>query len=159
MTSNIGSGHVAQTISKVGFKSNDEIQEFKERRDLVMGEVKKTLNPEFINRIDEVIVFDSLTEEQLGEIVRIMIRRLNESLVDRNIEIVATDEACRWLVQTTCKDRVYGARPLRRAIQKNIEDALSDAIITGRFQDQGVIEVYLDGEKLKFRSPVGVPSS
>ncbi len=159
MTSNIGSGHVAQTIAKVGFKSHDEMQKFKERRDLVMSEVKKTLSPEFINRIDEVIVFDSLTEVQLGEIVRIMIRRLNESLVERNTEITVTDDACRWLVQTTCKDRVYGARPLRRAIQKNIEDALSDAIITGRFQGQGVIEVYLDGDKLKFRNPVEVPSS
>ena len=159
MTSNIGSGHIAQTISKVGFKSDDRVQEFKERRDLVLGEVKRTLSPEFINRIDEVIVFDSLTEDQLAEIARIMIRRLNASLVDRNTEIVATDEACRWLVQTTCKDRAYGARPLRRAIQKHIEDALSDAIITGKFQGQGVIEVFLDGEKLNFRDPVEVPSS
>ncbi|MBD3867098.1 MAG: ATP-dependent Clp protease ATP-binding subunit [Acidobacteria bacterium] len=158
MTSNIGSGHVDQTISKVGFKSDDRVQEFKERRDMVLAEVKRTLSPEFINRIDEVIVFDSLTEEQLGEIARIMIRRLNASLSDRNTEIVATDEACRWLVQATCKDRAYGARPLRRAIQKHIEDALSDAIITGRFQGQGVIEVYLDGEKLNFRDPVEVPS-
>jgi ATP-dependent Clp protease ATP-binding subunit ClpC len=157
MTSNIGSGHVAQTITKVGFKAEDEVQEFKERRDLVMSEVKKTLSPEFINRIDEVIVFDSLTEEQLGEIVRIMIRRLNESLVDRNTEIVVSDEVCRWLVQATCKDRIYGARPLRRAIRKHIEDALSDAIITGRFQGQGEIEVYLDGDKLKFRNPTTVP--
>ena len=159
MTSNIGSGHVDQTISKVGFKSDDRVQEFKERRDMVLAEVKRTLSPEFINRIDEVIVFDSLTEEQLGEIARIMIRRLSASLSDRNTEIVATDEACRWLVQATCKDRAYGARPLRRAIQKHIEDALSDAIITGRFQGQGVIEVYLDGEKLNFRDPVEVPSS
>ncbi len=159
MTSNIGSGHVDQTISKVGFKSDDRVQEFKDRRDMVMAEVKRTLSPEFINRIDEVIVFDSLTEEQLVEITRILISRLNASLADRNTEILATDEACRWIVQTTCKDRAYGARPLRRAIQKHIEDALSDAIITGRFQGQGVIEVYLDGDKLNFRNPVEVPAS
>ncbi len=159
MTSNIGSAHVAQTVTQVGFKSDDKAQEYKERRDLVLGEMKKTLSPEFINRIDEVIVFDSLTERELKEIAGIMVRRLNESLEDRDTEITVTEEVCEWLVTTTCKDRTYGARPLRRAIQKHIEDALSEAIITGKFQGRGAIEVFLDGDKLNFRDPVEVAPS
>jgi ATP-dependent Clp protease ATP-binding subunit ClpC len=159
MTSNIGSGQIVQSVPTVGFKAGGAAQEFKERRDLVLGEVRKTLSPEFINRIDEVIVFDSLTEDELKEIAGIMFRRLSESLEDRKTEITATEEVCEWLVQTTCKDRSYGARPLRRAIQKHIEDALSEAIITGKFEDRGVIEVFLDGDRLNFRDPVEVTSS
>jgi ATP-dependent Clp protease ATP-binding subunit ClpC len=155
MTSNIGSQHVARTSGKMGFQADDQVQQFKDRRDLVMAEVKRTLSPEFINRIDEVIVFDALTEDQLEQIIRIMISRLNEGLVEREIQIAVTDEVCEWLVHTTCEDRSYGARPLRRAIQRHIEDALSEALIEGRFADRGQIEVYLDEDAtLRFRSTV-----
>jgi ATP-dependent Clp protease ATP-binding subunit ClpC len=154
MTSNIGSQHVARTGGKLGFKSENLAQAFKERRDMVMGEVRKTLSPEFINRIDEIIVFDALQEEQLRAIARIMIQRLNLGLQERKMRLDVTDEVCDWLVKTTCQDRSYGARPLRRAIQRHIEDALSEALITGAFDAHGVIEVYLDGDKLAFRSAV-----
>ena len=154
MTSNIGSQHVARIGDKLGFKSDDKNQAFKDRRELVMSEVQRTLSPEFINRIDEVIVFDALAEEQLRAIAAIMIGRLNAGLVERNISISVSDEVCDWLVQTTCEDRSYGARPLRRAIQRHIEDALSEALIEGRFADQGVIEVFLEDDKLEFRVAV-----
>ena len=106
-----------------------------------MAEVKRTLSPEFINRIDELIVFDALSEDQLQHIARIMIQRLNRGLEDRGIQIAVTDEVCEWLVSTTCQDRSFGARPLRRAIQRHIEDALSEALIRGRFQDRGVAQL------------------
>jgi ATP-dependent Clp protease ATP-binding subunit ClpC len=159
MTSNIGSEHVARTAGKLGFKGDSAAQEFKDRRDLVMNEVKRTLRPEFINRIDEVIVFDALTEVQLAQIARIMIQRLNEGLEDRKLQLVVTDEVCEWLVQTTCQDRSYGARPLRRAIQRYIEDALSEALIRGRFPEKGQIEIYVDGEELGFRSAMETSST
>jgi len=159
MTSNIGSQQVVRTGGKMGFKSDDRNQEFKDRRDLVMNEVKRTLSPEFINRIDELIVFDALSEEQLRQIAKIMIHRLNHGLVERGIQIEVTDEVCGWLVDTTCQDRSFGARPLRRAIQRHIEDALSDALIRGRFQDRGVIKVFLEGDQLAFREAMETTST
>ena len=159
MTSNIGSQHVARTGGKLGFKTDDQGQAFKDRRDLVMNEVKRTLSPEFINRIDEIIVFDALSEEQLRKIARIMIERLNLGLEDRGIGIAVSDEVCSWLVDTTCSDRSFGARPLRRAIQRHIEDALSEALIRGRFPDRGQIEVFLDGDRLEFRGELETSST
>jgi len=151
MTSNIGSTHIARTAGKMGFKTDDTQQEFKDRRDLVLNEVKRTLSPEFINRIDEIIVFDALTDDELAQIARIMIRDLNAGLADREIVLQVTDEVCRWLVENTCGDRSFGARPLRRGIQRHIEDALSEALIGGELAGGGKIEVCLDGEKLAFR--------
>jgi len=153
MTSNIGSTHIARTSGKMGFHTDDSEQKFKDRKELVLGEVKRTLSPEFINRIDEIIVFDALSEVELAQIARIMIRRLNEGLADREIELQVSDEVCQWLVEQTCEDRSYGARPLRRGIQRHIEDALSEALIGGELARGGRIKVRLDGDKLAF-SPV-----
>ncbi|HXV75745.1 MAG TPA: ATP-dependent Clp protease ATP-binding subunit [Candidatus Polarisedimenticolaceae bacterium] len=159
MTSNIGSSQVVRSGSKLGFKTDSREQAFKDRRDLVMAEVKRTLSPEFINRIDELIVFDALSEEQLQQIAGIMIQRLNLGLADRGIQISVTAEVGKWLVDTTCQDRSFGARPLRRAIQRHIEDALSEALIKGRFQDKGVIEVYLESNRLEFRAAMEATST
>jgi ATP-dependent Clp protease ATP-binding subunit ClpC len=157
MTSNIGSNHVARMAGKLGFQTDDNERQFKDRRDLVLNEVKRTLSPEFINRIDEIIVFDALTESELAQIARIMIRQLNQGLADREIVLQVTDEVCEWLVATTCHDRSFGARPLRRAIQRHIEDALSEALIGGDLANGGKIEVFLADGKLDFR-PVEEPA-
>ena len=159
MTSNIGSQHVARTGGRLGFQTPEREQQFRDRRDLVLGEMKKTLSPEFISRIDEVIVFDALTEGQMREIVRILLKRLNTSLAERQVEVVVSDEVCDWIVTTTCTDRAYGARPLRRAIQRFIEDQLSEALIRGTIQAGGPIEVFMDGDKPGFRSAIGAASS
>ncbi|HZN54398.1 MAG TPA: ATP-dependent Clp protease ATP-binding subunit [Candidatus Polarisedimenticolaceae bacterium] len=159
MTSNIGSHHVARTSGKLGFQNPERDQQFKDRRDLVLGEMRRTLSPEFINRIDEIIVFDALSEEQLQDIVRILLRRVNAALADRRVEIVVADEVCAWLVQTTCTDRTYGARPLRRAIQRHIEDPLSEALIKGTIQLGSPIEVFMDGDRPAFRSALQTASS
>jgi ATP-dependent Clp protease ATP-binding subunit ClpC len=126
---------------------------------MVMGEMKRTLSPEFINRIDEIIVFDALSEEQLRDIVRILLRRVNAALADRRVEILVADEVNEWLVRTTCTDRSYGARPLRRAIQRYIEDPLSEALIKGTVPPGAPIEVFMDGDKPGFRSALQTASS
>ena len=79
------------------------------------------------------------------------IGRLNEALREKEVQINLTDEAYDWLVRNTCKDRSYGARPLRRAIQKHIEDALSERLIEGSFQDVELVEVFLENDRLGFR--------
>src|SRR5438093_126440 len=151
MTSNIGSTSLSRG-GKVGFDQGSRKAVYKSRREMVMAEVKRTLSPEFINRIDEIIVFDGLTEEDLLKVSHLMIEQLNRTLVEKNFRLVPTPEVYKWLVETTCQDRSYGARPLRRAIQRHIEDALSENLIQGKFAERGEIEVYLDNGKLGFRS-------
>ena len=97
----------------------------------VLEEVKRTFNPEFLNRINETIVFHSLTDEHLVEIVRLMLKDVNLNLAEKNIQVELDGQAYRWMVDQTCADRTYGARPLRRAIQKYIEDALAEKLIRG----------------------------
>ena len=150
MTSNIGSSSIQQDHT-LGFKAPTDPKTNLRQRDTVMGELKRTLSPEFLNRIDEIIVFDPLTDDQLLEICRLMINRLSETLKSRKLEITATDDACRWLLKATERERMYGARPLRRAIQKHIEDALSENLIKGLFTGVGQIEVYVSGDQIAFR--------
>src|SRR5438093_2363961 len=139
MTSNIGSDLI-QKQRALGFRSpGDRERNYRERRELVLKEVKVVLHPEFINRVDEIIVFDALSDEDLLAIARLMISQLNASLADRGIRLTLTDEAYRWLIDKTCSDRSYGARPLRRAIQKTIQDALSVSPILGQFPETGAI--------------------
>jgi len=155
MTSNIGSSLI-QKGEKVGFRGADPQEACRTRKEMVMTEVKHALSPEFLNRIDEIIVFDALEDEDLLAIARLMIRRLNEGLAHRGISITLGDEVYRWLIDTTCSDRSYGARPLRRAIQKHIEDALSENIILGTLPRQGEIEIFLDQEKPAFREAMEI---
>ncbi|HKC13988.1 MAG TPA: ATP-dependent Clp protease ATP-binding subunit ClpC, partial [Vicinamibacteria bacterium] len=102
--------------------------------EMVMGEVKRTFNPEFINRIDEIIIFDALTDQDLIRITRLLVEQLNANLKEKAIVISIRDEAVEWLLAKTLSDRSYGARPLRRAIQRHIEDALSEAFIRGQIR-------------------------
>jgi ATP-dependent Clp protease ATP-binding subunit ClpC len=123
---------------------------------MVLGEVKRTFNPEFINRIDELIVFEPLGDDDLRKITRLLVDHLNRYLIDRQLMVELTEEAVDWIITATCNDRSYGARPLRRAIQRYIEDPLSEALIRGDLQ-QGRIEIYLDHGALAWR-PVGDPT-
>jgi ATP-dependent Clp protease ATP-binding subunit ClpC len=120
---------------------------------MVLGEVRKTFNPEFINRIDEIIVFEALSDDDLRTITRLLVGQLNDHLVDRKINLQLTTEVVDWIIEQTCKDRSYGARPLRRAIQRYIEDPLSEELIRGNLKG-GDIEVYLEGGSLAYR-PAG----
>ena len=114
---------------------------------MVLGEVKRTFNPEFINRIDEIIVFEALTDDDLRRIMALLVHQLNDNLVDRKLKITLTPEVVDWIIEVTCKDRSYGARPLRRAIQRYVEDPLSEELIRGHLRG-GEVEVYLDAGAL-----------
>jgi ATP-dependent Clp protease ATP-binding subunit ClpC len=153
MTSNIGARFI-QKRATLGFQSEGGDQQ-KNITDMVLGEVKRTFNPEFINRIDELIVFDALADDDLRRILSLLIGHLNVNLADRRMFVRLTPEAMSWIIEVTCKDRSYGARPLRRAIQRHVEDPLAEELIRGRLM-AGEIEVYLDGAVLAYRA-VGEP--
>ena len=149
MTSNIGARYI-QKKTTLGFQSSDAGKINKNVSDMVLAEVKRTFNPEFINRIDETIVFDALSDSDLEHVLHLLVGQLNRHLADRQLEITVTSEVVTWIIDQTCHDRSYGARPLRRAMQRHIEDPLSEAMIRGHL-GKGSIEVYLDAGTLAFR--------
>jgi ATP-dependent Clp protease ATP-binding subunit ClpC len=107
-----------------------------------MGELKKTFNPEFLNRIDEIVVFHTLTKDHLVKIVDIMIEAVNHRLVERGIQIELNEDVKKWLIEEGYQP-LYGARPMRRCVQRHIEDPLSEELLRGRFKDQKRIKVVL----------------
>jgi ATP-dependent Clp protease ATP-binding subunit ClpC len=149
MTSNIGARQL-QKQSGLGFISSDETAA-KSQDDLVMAEVKRVFNPEFLNRLDEVILFNSLTDSDLLLIIDLLVSQINDTLVHRQVQIAITPEARQWILEKTCGDRSYGARPLRRALQKYVEDPLSEALIQGGLQRPATLEIFLAGDGLSFR--------
>jgi ATP-dependent Clp protease ATP-binding subunit ClpB len=151
MTSNIGARHL-QKREGLGFQSSNEDMISSKIEDLVKGEVKRTFNPEFLNRLDEIILFTALSEQDLIQILELMVSLLNQNLAQKSITVTVTDEAKKWILSQTLGDRSYGARPLRRALQKYIEDPLSEALIQGTITTRpAFIEVFLDGQKLYYR--------
>ncbi len=140
MTSNVGS----QFIQELGATRREEMI----RR--VSETLRATFKPEFLNRIDETIIFQNLTADQIGAIVDIQVRRLHERLSEQNLELELTDAARRFLAARGY-DPVYGARPLRRAIQQHIENPLSLAILEGQILPGAKISADVEGEKIVFR--------
>jgi ATP-dependent Clp protease ATP-binding subunit ClpC len=151
MTSNLGARYLERRAN-LGFQSGVEGATDKKIEDLVMGEVKRLFNPEFLNRLDETIVFNALADNDLLQIVELMVGLTNQNLAQKNISLVLSPEAARWIVEKTCTDRSYGARPLRRALQKYVEDPLSEALIQGDVQTPAVLEVIVANEGLYYRS-------
>jgi ATP-dependent Clp protease ATP-binding subunit ClpC len=149
MTSNIGARFIQKKAS-MGFQTADLREIQKSVTEMVLGEVKKTFNPEFINRVDEIIVFDPLSDDDLRRITRLLVATLNQHLADRQLQIEVLPEVVDWIIDVTCRDRSYGARPLRRAIQRYIEDPLSEELIRGQLRS-GLIEIYLDHGTLAWR--------
>jgi ATP-dependent Clp protease ATP-binding subunit ClpC len=149
MTSNIGAREIAQT-SPMGFTSQgDEGLSDKEIRSRVESELKKLFRPEFLNRVDEIVVFKSLTSEQLRKIVELMVGDLRRRLVAQGMSIELTD-AARDLVAKKGTDKIYGARPLRRAIQTLIEDPLAEEMLQGKWKEGDIICVDAEGDTLSF---------
>ena len=154
MTSNVGAREITAT-TPLGFTSSaNGGMDDKEMKQRVMGEVKKLFRPEFLNRIDEIIVFKSLTEEEIVKIVDLMIADLRERLIEQNMSINLTPEASRFVAKEGT-DLSFGARPLRRAIQRLIEDPLSDQLLEGRWSSGSVIDVDVEDDKLVFNAGTG----
>jgi ATP-dependent Clp protease ATP-binding subunit ClpA len=151
MTSNIGARHL-QKKQGLGFQSDREDLVNDKVEELVKQEVKKTFNPEFLNRLDEVILFLSLSDADLIQIVELLVQSLNANLAQKAITISVTEEAKKWILDKTLGDRSYGARPLRRALQRYVEDPLSEALIAGQIQQRpAFLEVYLENNQLFYR--------
>jgi ATP-dependent Clp protease ATP-binding subunit ClpC len=151
MTSNIGARHL-QKKQGLGFQSDREDLVNDKVEELVKQEVKKTFNPEFLNRLDEVILFLSLSDADLIQIVELLVQQLNNNLAQKAITISVTEEAKKWILDKTLGDRSYGARPLRRALQRYVEDPLSEALIAGQIQARpAFLEVYLENNQLFYR--------
>jgi ATP-dependent Clp protease ATP-binding subunit ClpC len=129
MTSNVGADALKRN-KYVGFNIQDNNQKYNDMKGKVMEELKKAFRPEFLNRIDEIIVFHSLEKEHLKQIVTLMANQLTKRLKEQNIELEITDAAKEKLAEEGF-DLEYGARPLRRAIQKHVEDRLSEELLKG----------------------------
>ena len=153
MTSNIGARHL-QKREGLGFQSSKEDVISDKVEELVKGEVKRTFNPEFLNRLDEIILFNALNENDLIQILELMVNQLNQNLAQKSITVTVADEAKKWILSQTLTDRNYGARPLRRALQKYVEDPLSEALIQGSLPRPSELEVYLSDTGI-FCRPVG----
>ena len=144
MTSNVGASKIVDGKKVLGF--GDDTDESKSIEELVMQDLKRTFKPEFLNRVDEIIVFNQLEKEDIEEIARRMLKTLAKRLKDMEIELDFTDAAVSAIANAGF-DKVYGARPLRRAIQQKIEDPLSELILENKIEAGGKCTVdYADGE-------------
>jgi ATP-dependent Clp protease ATP-binding subunit ClpC len=141
MTSNIGARIIDKGIP-LGFQKPDEEARFKDIKSAVQGEMKHLFNPEFLNRVDEIVTFHPLSQEHLTKIVELLIAELNKRLMEQNLQLDVSLEVKEWLIQEGYQPS-YGARPMRRAIQRHIEDPLSEELIRGRFRDIRRIKVFL----------------
>jgi ATP-dependent Clp protease ATP-binding subunit ClpC len=151
MTSNVG----ARDITKgkgLGFTTGDNVQSFERMQEKVKEELKVVFNPEFLNRLDDVIVFHPLSRQHIAQIVSILLKDVRKRLAEDELSLKLTDAATELLVKNGY-DEAYGARPLKRSIQKFIEDPLSEKILLGEFAkgDDIEVDVSADGSKLDFR--------
>ena len=149
MTSNVG-GRMITEPKRLGFViGNDTARNYDDMKSNVMGELKKTFRPEFLNRVDEIIVFHPLDEEHIRSIVGVMIEVLAKRLKQNEITIIVTDEAKAFLAKKGF-DPVFGARPLRRSIQSMIEDKLAEHMLEGKIKSGDEVLIEPDEDKMKF---------
>lgn len=159
MTSNVGAKDIMKS-RQLGFGSSDPVNDFDRLADKVKEELQHTFNPEFLNRLDDVIVFHPLSREHISEIVSILLKDVQSRLGDEELSLRLTDGAVDFLVKHGY-DVSYGARPLKRAIQRWIEDPLSEKILLAEFSrgDEIEVDVSEDGAKLEFRVPASSPKA
>ncbi len=142
MTSNVGTRFIDNS-TPLGFQQQSADNNYRKIKEAVLDELKNKFNPEFLNRIDEIVVFHQLEKKHLVKIVDLLINELNKELLDRDIAIELSDEVVEWLIEKNYQPS-YGARPMRRAIQRHIEDPLSEEILKGRFKEVKKIRIVLD---------------
>ncbi|MEK6646865.1 MAG: ATP-dependent Clp protease ATP-binding subunit [Candidatus Firestonebacteria bacterium] len=148
MTSNIGARQIEKGTT-LGFQKPNEEVTYASMKDKVMGELKKTFNPEFLNRIDEVIVFHQLSKEELKSIINLLMKNVYARLKNKKVKLELSEDAIEFLIEKGY-DPTFGARPLKRAIQKFIEDPLATEILTGKFPEGGTIAIKKGNNKLHF---------
>lgn len=154
MTSNLGSTLLKNQMKKLGFKAEDKGEKeetFEDVKKLMMDEVKHTLRPEFINRIDEIIVFHPLSASDLSSIVNLMLAKVGEKLAHFEVKLDASEEAKKLLIAHGT-DVEYGARPLRRTIQKEVEDPISELILQDGLEKKKVLHMDAKDGKLTFKA-------
>ncbi|WKK60238.1 MULTISPECIES: ATP-dependent chaperone ClpB [unclassified Sphingobacterium] len=147
MTSNTGSHIIQENFSKMNDSNRDEV--VGKTKDEVFELLQKSIRPEFLNRIDEVIMFTPLSRDEIGDIVRMQFGRVEKQLAEQNIFLSATDEALDWLAQLGY-DPVYGARPLKRVIQKRVLNELSKEILSGKVSRDSIIQLDVFDGKFVF---------
>jgi ATP-dependent Clp protease ATP-binding subunit ClpC len=159
MTSNVGAKDITKNRT-LGFGSVDPTANFERMSEKVKEELQHAFNPEFLNRLDDVIVFHPLSREHIAQIVAILLKDVQKRLGDEELTLKLTDGAIDFLVKNGY-DVAYGARPLKRAIQRWIEDPLSEKILLAEFSrgDELEVDVSADGAKLEFRVPASTPKA
>ncbi|MCS7062163.1 MAG: ATP-dependent Clp protease ATP-binding subunit [Anaerolineae bacterium] len=153
MTSNVGAEMIKRE-AKLGFavakeEAKDAERQFAEIKDKLMNQLKRLFRPEFLNRVDATVVFRPLTREDIAQIVTLELNKVQKRLADHNVRLEVTEAAKAYLAEKGY-DPEYGARPLRRVIQSEIEDVLSDGLLSGRFRDNCKILIGLQDNKLDF---------
>ena len=149
MTSNVGSRKLTEQRTSLGFSSS-EGDETKKLKDRIMDDLKGVLNPEFINRIDDAILFHPLEKKDIEQIIAIMIKELNHILEERKIKIVLQPKVMTYVAEKGY-DKKFGARPLRRTIQRLIEDPLAEELLRSSYEENDIVEAYLKDEQILFR--------
>jgi ATP-dependent Clp protease ATP-binding subunit ClpC len=149
MTSNLGTSLIGKRVAP-GFLQESDEQSYERMKERVLEEMKRAFRPEFLNRIDETVVFHSLSADHIKSIIQLMVRRINKQLAERGIEIALTP-AAESLLAEKGYDPLYGARQLRRTIQKMIEDPLAETIIRGQIPEHARVEVDVEGGSFVFR--------
>ncbi|MBR7553811.1 ATP-dependent Clp protease ATP-binding subunit [Allobacillus sp. GCM10007491] len=142
MTSNVGA-HELRREKSVGFSLSDDKRDYKSMKDKVLEELKKAFRPEFLNRIDDTIVFHSLEEKHIRQIVKLMVKQLQDRLEEKEIHFTLSDQAINKIADEGM-DLEYGARPLRRSLQKNVEDFLSEELLKGDLEKGESVEIDVD---------------
>ena len=154
MTSNVGAREITNKGSSLGFAAKTtEEQQYQDMRQGVMDEVKKTFNPEFINRIDEIVVFHSLTKDNIAKILDLALKDVDHKLSEKELTLQLTPAAKDFLIERGF-DAKYGARPLLRTLQRELEDPLAENILVSRYEPGTVIRADLDktSNKLTFKN-------
>ena len=149
MTSNVGASEVREHRKALGF-GNDEEEEIDAKK-IYMDALKRKFKPEFINRIDVVCIFDTLTESDLVKIAKILISSINKRLKEKNLSLKITEDALEYVVKKGANNE-YGARPLKRFIQQEIEDQIAEKILLGELKNEGEIVIDVEDGKLTFTS-------
>ena len=152
MTSNLGTEFVTKS-GTLGFRRQGQEGQDRAAEEKIEKELKDTFRPEFLNRIDEIIIFSPLSPEQMERIVDLQMKQIRERLAEHGLEVELTDAARKWLAEEGY-DPAFGARPLRRALQKHVESTLSVKILQGEFEDGDTVIVdFNEGEGVVFHRP------